>query len=478
VVILFAVPALGAPRLGNPTFYDVDGAPVSAVWADIDASGAVDLVVGNESGVLGPSVSVLANRGNGSFFDDRRLISLDPFFYVLHAATTVRLDDDAWPDVVVAADEALQLPVRTTVLAYRNQGEAGFTMPSALVLPGAFPQSVVSADLDGDGLDEVIVADSSASGRGQVTVLRALGDGTLEAGAPIPIGVTPTTVVATDIDGDGLVDLAVLDPRHAVYLLYGTGGGTFAAPIPIAGSSGPTAMAVLRQVGRDPVDLALGSDTGSLQLWRQSLPRQFAAVATAAVAAEIRHLGSADFDADGIADVVLSTVGRPVVDLWYGTAVPGFVFGESVSVAGVIDVLTVGDANADDKPDVTIASAAADRVVILLNGTDAPPTPSRTPTPSNTPTATVTPTRTWTATPTMTATTTATPTRTSTTTPSPSPTPAGPGDANCDDRLDSSDLSAIITQIFDRTCDKADANLDGRVSSADVTSLLRLLATP
>lgn len=478
MVILFALPAVAAPRLGAPAVYGVDGAPVSVLWADLDGLDGPDLVVGNESGIIGPSVSALANRGNGSFLADRRLVALDPFFYVLHAAATAQLGGDALPDLVVVADEAAQLPARTVLLTYRNLGPAGFAAPVAYLLTGGFPQSVVAVDLDRDGLDDVVVADSSPGGRGQLTVLRAVADGELEADPAIAVGVTPTTMVVDDLDADGAIDLAVLDPGRAVFVLYGSGAGSFAAPVEMASTAAPTALAVVHQSGRAPADLVLGNQEGSLQLWRQSAPRQFAAVGTAMVGGPVHLLGGGDFDGNGVADVVLNVAGGDAVALWYGTTAPGFAFGESVGVAVRLDALVVGDANADGKPDVAVASAAGDRVVVILNGTDAPPTPSRTPTPTETSRPTATSTPTWTPTPTLTMTWTVTPTRTPTPSPSPSPTPAGPGDANCDDRLDARDLTAMIAEIFDRTCDKADANRDGRVSAADVTSLVRMLATP
>lgn len=56
---------------------------------------------------------------------------------------------------------------------------------------------------------------------------------------------------------------------------------------------------------------------------------------------------------------------------------------------------------------------------------------------------------------------------------------AVPGDANCDERVDDSDLVALTTAVFEGSlCAGADANADGRLSSADFPSLIGTLAQP
>lgn len=54
-----------------------------------------------------------------------------------------------------------------------------------------------------------------------------------------------------------------------------------------------------------------------------------------------------------------------------------------------------------------------------------------------------------------------------------------PGDANCDNRLDSADIAALIANFVGPvTCPDADVNGDGVVSAADLPALLRLLGGP
>ncbi len=105
------------------------------------------------------------------------------------------------------------------------------------------------------------------------------------------------------------------------------------------------------------------------------------------------------------------------------------------------------------------------------------------PTGSTTPTSTVslTLTRTATATRTPTPSPTFTQTRSMTATPTVTPTQhvTFPGDANCNSRLDTDDVTATVTAVFDpiarALCD-ADCNQDDVVTAADMTCVVTLLA--
>ncbi len=454
----------------------VDGSPVSLAAAAVDDTVGLDVVVGNEAGAVGPSISAVPNRGNGSFLSERRT-PINGIQYILHALTVGALDADQFADVAVAASDLAEASVHTSILVYTGDGNGVFAEVQAYPLAGVFPQGIVAGDLNGDGLDDLAVSDSNSSGNGEVTILHAQVDRTFIAATPLAVGNSPSKIIVDDIDADGLVDLIVLDPSWAVYILYGIGNGEFSPAVAYAASTAPTAVGILRNTGRALGDLALGTTAGDLLILRQSAARQFAVAASVAVDSPVSEIATADFDGDGYTDVVLSQSGVNAVTLWYGTAAPGFVAGESVALGNAVSALIAAELNGDGKPDLALTSATSDELFVILNGTDAPATPTRT----RTPTWTSRPTGTPTATPTPTSTSTVSPpptqTPTSTASPTVTATPAGRGDANCDGRLDGLDLAALIERLFAPGCDKADANVDGKVSSADVTTLVDLLAT-
>jgi Dockerin type I domain len=148
----------------------------------------------------------------------------------------------------------------------------------------------------------------------------------------------------------------------------------------------------------------------------------------------------------------------------------------------------VADFNGDGKPDFATADQDDDffgpntqSVSVVLNGVSPPltPTPTRPPTVTGTATRTATITRTGTITqtptitftPTVTGTPTLTPTRTAIVT----TTPLGPGDANCDGRIDEADIDGVITNIFVQTCSTADVDGDGKVLANDVLLVVQRL---
>ena len=153
--------------------YPVAGTAVAS--ADLDGDGGIDLAVGVANGSVG-GVSVLRNERHGTF----------------GAATTY--------------------PLR------------------------GVPETVVAVDLNGDGKIDLAAATNlpglgSRFGDGSVTVLLNRGDGTFEPAVDYPAGKGATWLVAGDLDGDGDVDVAVLDvggsQSSAVAVLLNNGSGAF-----------------------------------------------------------------------------------------------------------------------------------------------------------------------------------------------------------------------------------------------------------
>ena len=87
-----------------------------------------------------------------------------------------------------------------------------FASPIAIPLSGTLT-SLTVADVNGDGNDDLVVANATSS---QVTVIPGNGDGTFGTPADVSMGTVPTAVAADDFNNDGGIDLATANSAGGV----------------------------------------------------------------------------------------------------------------------------------------------------------------------------------------------------------------------------------------------------------------------
>src|SRR6185436_12956711 len=147
-----------------------------------------------------------------------------------------------------------------------GNGAGGYSQAAGSpVSVGDGPFSIVASDLNGDGRLDLVVPSFIAS---NVSLLLGNGFGGFgpAAGSPITAGSSPASVAVGDLNGDGKADLAVANDNSAnVSILLGNGTGAFsqAAGSPIAVGTFPQSI-VAADLNRDgTLDLAVANEAAS-----------------------------------------------------------------------------------------------------------------------------------------------------------------------------------------------------------------------
>ena len=245
------------PASGSPV--NVGLGPLSVALADVNGDGALDLVTANFNA---NTVAILLGHGNGTFAAPST-ISIGAGF----GPADVHLGDlngDGKLDLVVADYTVAKVSV------YLGDGAGGFTAASGSPFSvGTNPNSVTLADVNGDGALDIVTANA---GSNNVTVL--LGDGTgnfsAATGSPFSMGSLPYYVVVADVNGDGLPDLLTANnggDNVSVRLANGSGG--FDAATSVSVGTGPYMLSVGDVNGDGKLDLVTantGSDNVSVML--------------------------------------------------------------------------------------------------------------------------------------------------------------------------------------------------------------------
>jgi len=242
--------------IGDGTFkpqvnYPTPGQAEKITNADFNGDGKSDLAVSNYSG--GPEVvSIFLGNGDGTF---------QPYtnYPVALQADGIAVGDFNRDGKLDLAATNFTNPGPSTVSILLGNGDGTF-QPHVDYPVGSQPNAVASADFDGDGKVDLAVVNYDSS---SVSILLGNGDGTFRSNVDYPVRTLPFTVTVGDLNGDGKLDLAVsyFETNGGVSILLGNGDGSFQPhqdyPVAFVDLSPQVVMADFNRDGR--LDLALGS---------------------------------------------------------------------------------------------------------------------------------------------------------------------------------------------------------------------------
>ncbi|MEG3923778.1 DUF4347 domain-containing protein [Microcoleus sp. T3_D1] len=235
---------------------------------------------------------------------------------------------------------------------------------------GNLPTAIVSQDLNGDGVLDLAVANRSSD---SVSILLGTGQGNFGTATNLTLGSggSPSGIVAGNFNGDTLPDLAVSvaiggDIGGGAYVFLGTGQGNFSNPNNFGPGITKEAIAA-GDFNQDTFADLVVAEENQVSIALGNNQGTFGEFNNVGTAISPLAIAIGDFNGDNNLDVA-ATNGNPAnsVSIFFGTGQGTFGNPTNLSVGTSPSAIAVGDFNADGRSDLAVT---AGQNVSILSGT-------------------------------------------------------------------------------------------------------------
>jgi hypothetical protein len=376
--------------------------PIGIALGDLNGDGKLDLVVTLWGGTFGPiidgkipnpphvnpntgqitsqgSFAVMLGNGDGSF--------AEPHYYLVGARPIapkiVDLTGDGKKDIVVAN------AITNTLSVLKGNGDG--TFQTAIDLPsGAAPNTVAIADVNGDGKPDIIGTNNGDQTAGVYINNSTPGNLNFAAQVTYRVGLYPSGVGVGDFNGDGKIDLVVLNNGDVynysspttITVLLNNGDGTFAVQSPqtVWNFNGGDSITIADFSGTGRLDLAVVNfSSNQLRILRGNGNGTFTPGENYWIGEGAEDVKAIDLNGDGVLDLVTCNLNDDTITLLSGKGDGTFVPAEDRSsdnpvaygfpAFGYPTFFDLADLNGDAKPDLVTGNIFNRTVTVLKNTT-------------------------------------------------------------------------------------------------------------
>ena len=230
---------------------------------------------------------------------------------------------------------------------------------------GTDPQGVTVGDFNGDGKQDLVVANSFTA---DISILQGNVAGGFGSATNFLTGNGATSAAVADFNGDGLQDLAVASQAsNRVSILVGNGAGSFSAPVDLIVGTSPVSVSIGDLNGDSKPDIVVvnaNSDNVSALIGDGS--GSFSAAVNYAVGAQPRSVAIGDFNSDGKQDLATANYGTNNVSILLGDGFGNLGAPVNFNVGSNPFSVAIGDFDGDGKQDLVTANNNSGNASILL----------------------------------------------------------------------------------------------------------------